>query len=247
MRLAAGADPDTLAWPDLGYAAAYRASYATFRALREEGVVAAGVRSQAEYPTPHAVCGFVHAEARVRVEPSYERALLADLDMLLAAVPRPDLAVQWDVAVEIGEVERSGGQAIGRIAEAIARYADHVPDEVPVGMHLCYGDFGHEHLCSRRRWRSRSRWPTLSPREPGARLRGSPSPPQPAPSSILTRLIGRQLARFQDADTPYIRSTGNTYATRSPSVSPATTPTPHSASRACKSARRTTIRQSVPP
>jgi len=104
------------------------------------------VRFQAEYPTPHAVCGFVDEDDRARVEPSYERALLADLDVLLAAVPHPELTVQWDVAVEIGEAERSGGQAIGRIADAIARYADHVPDDVPVGMHLCYGDFGHEHF-----------------------------------------------------------------------------------------------------
>jgi hypothetical protein len=146
LRLAAGADPDTLVWPDLGYAAAYQASYATFCALRDEGIVPAGVRFQAEYPTPHAVCGFVDIEDRARVEPSYERALLADLDVLLAAVPHAELAVQWDVAVEIGEAERSGGQAIADIAEAIARYADHVPDDVPVGMHLCYGDFGHEHF-----------------------------------------------------------------------------------------------------
>ncbi len=146
VRLAAGTDAGTLAWPELGYAAAYRASYATFCALRDEGVVPTGVRFQAEYPTPHAVCGFVDAEDRARVESSYERALLADLDVLLAAVPHRDLAVQWDVAVEIGEAERSGGQAVGRIAEAIARYTDHVPDDVPVGMHLCYGDFGHEHF-----------------------------------------------------------------------------------------------------
>lgn len=51
-----------------------------------------------------------------------------------------------DIAHEIGETERSGGTAIGEIADRIARYADRVPDDVPVGLHLCYGDFGHEHF-----------------------------------------------------------------------------------------------------
>jgi hypothetical protein len=33
---------------------------------------------------------------------SYERAMFADLDRLLAAVPHNEVAVQWDVAVEFG-------------------------------------------------------------------------------------------------------------------------------------------------
>ena len=57
LRLADGADPAQMRWPDLGYADAYLASYATFAALRREGVIGDGVRFQVEYPTPLASIG----------------------------------------------------------------------------------------------------------------------------------------------------------------------------------------------
>lgn len=52
LRLADGVDPAVAGWPDLGYAGAYLASYQTFVALREQGVIPPGVRFQVEYPTP---------------------------------------------------------------------------------------------------------------------------------------------------------------------------------------------------
>jgi hypothetical protein len=57
--------------------------------------------------------------------------------------------VQWDVAVEIAMLEGGFGFApipLGQITPALARCADQVPDDVPVGMHLCYGDAGHQHF-----------------------------------------------------------------------------------------------------
>jgi hypothetical protein len=44
-------------WPDLGYADAYLGSYATFAALRGQGVIPDGVRFQVQYPTPLASIG----------------------------------------------------------------------------------------------------------------------------------------------------------------------------------------------
>jgi hypothetical protein len=32
-----------------------------------------------------------------------------------------------------------------QIAPGIVRCLERVPDDVPVGLHLCYGDYGHEH------------------------------------------------------------------------------------------------------
>ena len=144
-RLAPGTEPDAVRWPDLGYARAYIESYATFERLREEGVVPAGVRLQVQYPTPFAVSGFFHSSDRDRLLPSYEKALLADLDRVLAGVPHEDLAVQWDVATEFGILERAPERLDG-IATAIGRHLDHLPADVPVGLHLCYGDAGHQHF-----------------------------------------------------------------------------------------------------
>ena len=151
MRLADGVDPAEMSWPDLGYAEAYLGSYETFAALREEGVIPAGVRFQVEYPTPLAsIGGYIVPEQQQALLGSYEQAMFADLDRLLAAIPPDDVAVQWDVAVEFGVLEESfapgGAQAFDAIIAGLVRCVDQVPAEVPAGLHLCYGDYGHQHF-----------------------------------------------------------------------------------------------------
>jgi len=151
VRLADGVDPAQMTWPDLGYAGAYLGSYATFAALRREGVIPVGVRFQVEYPTPLASIGaYVVPGQQQALLGSYERAMFADLGRLLAAVPHAEVAVQWDVAVEFGILEEAfapgGAQAFDAIVAGLARCVDQVPAEVPVGLHLCYGDYGHQHF-----------------------------------------------------------------------------------------------------
>ncbi|WP_249124652.1 hypothetical protein [Saccharopolyspora erythraea] len=145
LRVSEATDPDRIAWPEIGYASEYRASYATFRELRGEDVVPVDVRFQVEYPTPQAVSHLFHPADRARITPSYERALLADLGELLAAVPHRDLAVQWDAAVETVTAALAP-ESLGEQAGQLAGLVDHVPGEVHAGVHLCYGDAGHEHM-----------------------------------------------------------------------------------------------------
>ena len=151
LRLADGADPVTVKWPDLGYADAYLRSYETFTALREENVIPPGVRFQVEYPTPLASIGaYIVPEEQQALLPGYEQAMYADLDRLLAAIPHHEVAVQWDVAVEFSLLEEFfgpiGTQAIDAIIANLVRCVDTVPGDVPVGLHLCYGDWGHQHF-----------------------------------------------------------------------------------------------------
>jgi len=151
LRLADGVDPARVSWPDLGYADAYLGSYQVFAALREQGVIPSGVRFQVEYPTPMAsISGYIVPEQQQALLDSYERAMFADLDRLLAAVPADEVAVQWDVAVEFGILEEAfapgGAQAFEAIVAALARSVDQVPAGIPVGLHLCYGDYGHQHF-----------------------------------------------------------------------------------------------------
>lgn len=151
VRLAEGAKPDDVAWPDLGYAGAYVQSFETFRRLRRERVIPDDLRFQVEYPTPLAsINGWVVRDDQDRLEPSYERALFADLDRLLAEIPHDEVAVQWDVAVEFaileGGFESTPGQTFDSIVQRLARCIDRVPDDVPVGLHLCYGDYQHRHF-----------------------------------------------------------------------------------------------------
>ena len=151
LRLADGADPAQVSWPDLGYADAYLGSYQVFAALRQQGAIPAGVRFQVEYPTPMAsISAYIVPEQQQALLDSYQRAMFADLGRLLAAVPADEVAVQWDVAVEFGTLEGAfapgGAQAFDAIIAALARCVDQVPAGVPVGLHLCYGDYGHQHF-----------------------------------------------------------------------------------------------------
>ncbi len=151
LRLADGVDAADMSWPDPGYADAYRESYETFARLRGEGVIPVGVRFQVEYPTPLAsISAYIVAEQQQGLLSSYEAAMFADLDRLLGEIPHGDVAVQWDVAVEFGILEGSFGpidsEAFDGIIAALARCVDRVPADIPVGLHLCYGDYGHQHF-----------------------------------------------------------------------------------------------------
>jgi hypothetical protein len=151
LQLRDGVDAAEVAWPDLGYAGVYAQSYETFTRLQDEGVIPAGTRFQVQYPTPLAsIAGFITAGDQMQLLPSYEAALFADLQKLLASVPHDRIAVQWDVAVEFGMLEQTtfsdGAPDAGWITDAVARCIDQVPGDVPAGAHLCYGDYGHKHF-----------------------------------------------------------------------------------------------------
>ncbi len=148
LRLAEGASAETIEWPNLGYADAYTESFATFDQLQKQGTIPTGVRLQLQYPTPLAsMAGTIAPEDLPAVAPAYEQALFADLDTLLERLPHERIAVQWDIAVEMGALEGAMGVRCRwtQIAPGIIRCLERVPADVPAGLHLCYGDYGHEH------------------------------------------------------------------------------------------------------
>lgn len=158
LRIGEGVDAAGIELPPLGYASAAIESYAVFDRLRAEGAVPAGVRFQVALPTPLAVISsFFQGDDRAAIEPAYTAAILRDLDEILAAIPHADLSVQWDVASELGIIERAAGY--GAVMEAwwpgdpfdglvsrLAALVDAVPADVEVGVHLCYGDAGEKHF-----------------------------------------------------------------------------------------------------
>jgi hypothetical protein len=151
LRLAEGADAATINWPNLGYADEYAKSFATFDRLQKDGTIPSGVRFQMQYPTPLAsMAGTIMPQDLPAVAASYEPALFADLDKALGGVPHDRCAVQWDVAVEFGLLEGAMGPGsqlpLDQITPGLARCVDRVPADVPVGLHLCYGDYGHQHF-----------------------------------------------------------------------------------------------------
>ena len=149
LRLIERASAEVINWPNLGYADAYSESFAIFERMQNEGTIRADVRFQLQYPTPLAsVVGTIAPEDLPKVAPSYEQALFADLDTALDRLPHERVAVQWDVAVEFGALEGAMGPRapIDQIVPRLVRCLECVPADVPVGMHLCYGDYGHQHF-----------------------------------------------------------------------------------------------------
>jgi hypothetical protein len=98
---------------------------------------------------------FVTEDSQEQVLPSYERALLRDIERMSAAIPHDQLAIQWDIAsrvmasLEIGEPTRFGrtrAEMLANFARMAIRWGNAVPGGVELLFHLCYGDNAHKHV-----------------------------------------------------------------------------------------------------
>lgn len=142
---------EALSFPDLGYAVSALKSYETFARLKSQGVIGHSVRFQVALPTPTAVVtSFIVPEEREAIEPIYEREILRELAHILSAIPGDELAIQWDVCHEIlaydGAFPLHYGDVLDGTAARLARLSSKIPDDVELGVHLCYGDPGHKHI-----------------------------------------------------------------------------------------------------
>jgi hypothetical protein len=151
VRVKKGAKLTEASLGRLGYADAAIASYRVFARLKETGVLPSHVRFQVSLPTPLAsVSSFVAMEARAVVEPVYESVMLSELREIVESVPRQELAIQWDVAVEFSLLEGVMSSPFkdneAEIVDRLVRLGSHVPKDVTLGYHLCYGDSGHKHF-----------------------------------------------------------------------------------------------------
>lgn len=153
FRLRADANPDKVAFSNLGYADAATTSYQTFARLKEGGIIGAKTRFLVCLPTPFAVVTvFVDRASQAAVYPAYEAQMLAEIDRISAAIPHDQLAIQWDTAVEFASVEGVGHMWPSYIDDVrsgsldkLERISSHVPSDVELGYHFCYGDLGHKH------------------------------------------------------------------------------------------------------
>ncbi len=155
MRIADGVNPDDIVFGELGYTREARASYLDFVAARDRGELPKDVRFQVCLPTPLAVVNsFSTTEDGPAIERAYEKAMIKEVETLCASIPHQDLAIQWDICIEM--VFWDGQDYRGRtkrkdvtnasILERTKRICAVVPDDVELGIHLCYGDFEAKHF-----------------------------------------------------------------------------------------------------
>lgn len=151
FKLRPGVAADELLFDNTGYADAALASYQVFFQLKQSGAIPTQYRFQVSLPTPLApVIAFIVDEECAIVQPAYEKAMFADLDRIAANIPHDELAIQWDVAIEFGLLEgvafTNYAHVKADIIEQLVRLGNHVPEDVELGYHLCYGDAGHKHF-----------------------------------------------------------------------------------------------------
>jgi methionine synthase II (cobalamin-independent) len=112
-----------------------------------------GIRFQVCLPTPFAVVSSVVVPAVLpAVEAAYESAMIAEVAALCRHIPHRDLCIQWDVCNEMvmwdGQPTDAvpGDEPHENIIARMQRLCAAVPDDVELGLHLCYGDFGAKHF-----------------------------------------------------------------------------------------------------
>ena len=152
-KLDPGPDAPTVKLRPLEYDDSAITGYETFCRLRKEGIVPAGVRFQVSLPTPVNVLGnLVERKWQEVVEPVYEAALFAALRRIQDSIPAEDLAIQWDLASEFAYLEGAASSPTWftpvkeGLIQRVLKAAAAVDQEVELGFHLCYGDFGHKHF-----------------------------------------------------------------------------------------------------
>lgn len=153
LKLAADVTPDQIHFGELGYAREARPSYEDLLTARRAGQIPPDVRFQVSLPTPWAVVmPFCQQPDAQQIYPAYERAMLLEVERICRAIPHHDLAIQWDVCVEMlawdgrWQNARSFPGMEQVYAETFARLAAAVPPDVELGFHLCYGDLDAKHF-----------------------------------------------------------------------------------------------------
>jgi hypothetical protein len=154
LTLAEGVAPADVRFGELGYAREARASYLDFVAARQNGELPKDIRFQVCLPTPFAVVGsVVMPEALGAVEAAYERAMIAEVAALCRHIPHRDLCIQWDLCNEMvawdgqeTDAVPYGDEPHDKIIARMQRLCVAIPDDVELGLHLCYGDFAGKHF-----------------------------------------------------------------------------------------------------
>jgi len=136
----------------LGYADAAAESYREFCRLRSAGIIPADVRFQVSVPTPFAVVvAWASAESQRHLWQPFKDALFEEVRTIQREIPPDDLAIQWDVAVEVGVLEgvfQPIPELAGfdRIVTELVEALEVVRAPAQRGLHLCYGDYKHRHF-----------------------------------------------------------------------------------------------------
>jgi len=155
-RLRQGRTIRDLGFGNLFYADIAKQSYAVFADLKRQGKIPAPAKFQIDLVPAHSVIWlFLDDTLHAAVDPIYNAAVRREIDKIAAALPHGQIAIQFDVASAVfARLERNEASSYGRtkgemqetFANILIELGNHVPADIDLLYHLCYGDAGHKHV-----------------------------------------------------------------------------------------------------
>ena len=155
-RLKPGKTLAELSFDNLGYADVARESYAAFADLKRQGKVPAHAKFMITMAPAHSVIWlFLDETLHAAVDPVYNAAVKREIDRIAATLPHDQIAIQFDVASAVfARLERNEpssygktkGDMQGSFTAILMDLGNHVPADIDLLYHLCYGDAGHKHV-----------------------------------------------------------------------------------------------------
>ena len=154
--LRAGCRVEDVTFENLFYADNAICSYETFARLKRMGTIPAHVKFQVDMVPAHSVLWlYIEDELQAALDPIYNEAVKREINKIAKAIPPSELAIQFDVASAVfARLERAQASSYGasksetqqRFADILVDLASHVPDNIDLLFHFCYGDAGHKHV-----------------------------------------------------------------------------------------------------
>src|SRR6478752_1034604 len=155
-KLRPGKDVRDVRFDNLFYADIAAVSYAEFAKLKREGIVPKECRFQIDLVPAHSVIWlFLQDDLHQPLDPVYNEALKREIDKIAAALPHDQMAIQFDVASAVfARLQRNEPNAYGqdraamltRFSAILTDLAEHVPADIELMFHFCYGDSNHKHV-----------------------------------------------------------------------------------------------------
>jgi hypothetical protein len=165
----------------LGYAKDALYSYYLFRALRKEARCRRRCASDWYFENP---------ADYDKINTGYEAALRAEIAKIAEKIPHADLAIQIDACFEMLDLEgvipwtpKTG--VLERSVRPVGEIAPHIPEDIMLGYHLCYGTLGG--------------WPMVSPKS----LRNA--------VDFANEVVARSGRRVDYVNIPVLNTTDDSY------------------------------------
>jgi hypothetical protein len=133
----------------LGFARDAINSYFVFSVMKEKGMLPAHLRFQGSIPMVNSALPpriFPDARDLAKIRPGYEAATRAEIEKIVEKIPARELAIQWDCSTEIQDAYGAAGApiegAIERNLSEVRNLSPHIPSDVALGYHFCFGTLG---------------------------------------------------------------------------------------------------------